>query len=256
MKINLTRFTRFGSWALVLPLLLSCNIYRPFTSNSSDEDHREEATKCEQDGDYACAISNWKQLSVQSEQDQHLCMIEISQAGIGISVLVKQLAGKIDTNTILGDLATAVSPYTADKATAATQALSTCGAYRGELPGQLADLLLGAALLADVSVRIARTAQAIGTDDTDTACTTTPPDPGQINQTNITQSKLGTGPGMCKADVTQIITDFLTLEPFAKNSTLTGLVTIYNATIAAHPELKTSGAEDAVRVTLQGFLPK
>ncbi len=61
----------------ILPVLISCNIYAPLSSNSTVEDHLEEAQKCLHEGNYTCAIENYEKLPEGDLRKQKLCTVNL-----------------------------------------------------------------------------------------------------------------------------------------------------------------------------------
>src|SRR5262245_37543108 len=97
----------------VLPLLLSCNLYKPFTKTVTDEDHVEEGQKCLHEGDFGCAISNYELITNTALRNEKLCQTYLSKAGLDLSDLLNIVTQ--GTTTVLGDLAQSFIPWSQEK---------------------------------------------------------------------------------------------------------------------------------------------
>ena len=250
---------RFTCWVIFLPALVSCNIYSPFATDSSDEDHRELANVYRQNGNYASAILEDQKLSIAAEQNQMLCTDYISEVGLTLDAVINILGNQ--STLPLGDLAQALAPWTSAKAQAMAAASTACNNYQASAgSGNVGLFLLAAYYITDCGLRVAHTASAVATSDADVSCSTTPPDPGQVAQVNV--SAFGTGlsagtisssnPGMCPADVTTCATDITTASNKVSSnpqlSAVAGLIqNILNAGLG-------SAGTDAIRAGIRKLI--
>src|SRR4051794_17305812 len=94
---------RFSASIAVVPLLVSCNLYSPFESDSSDQDHLEVARKCEHQGDYACAVDEYMKLSDGNAKELKLCVANLGRAGFTLTALINTF--KTPNVKVLGNIA-------------------------------------------------------------------------------------------------------------------------------------------------------
>lgn len=128
--------SRFAVWTAVLPLVLSCNLWRPFTSAHSDEDYIEEAQRCLHNNDFACAAENYGKLSDAELRLEKLCSVNLAGAGFTISNLVNTIS--TDSDHVLGNLAEATLPWSDAKKAFADAAKDNCGQYQTAVAGAVA----------------------------------------------------------------------------------------------------------------------
>lgn len=185
--------------------LASCNLYSKFGSSGSDEGKIEEALKCLHDGDYACAIANYSALADATEKARRLCQVNLARAGLTLPVLINELGSGTDSATALGDLATAILPWTQEKQTAIEDAASPCDTYyAADTASQYGKVLSTLSGLMDCAVRLAKTDQFVAKSDGDTECTTAGNGDSKITAADVSDQSNGTitTGGMCTSDAT------------------------------------------------------
>lgn len=191
---------------LLLPLLVSCNIYSPFAPSSSTEDLVEEGRKCEHDGDFGCAIDAYSKIPDPLTKHEKLCQGYLAQGGVTLSVLINTLTQ--GTSKILGDVATALMPWSSDKGTALLNAKNACIEFANlattTIGRKQSALLKSLSLIADCSIRISKTDEFVATSNSDESCTTPGTRDGRITQSDVAENSTGviTTVGMCASDVT------------------------------------------------------
>jgi len=205
---------RWLVWVGVLPFVLSCNHFKPFSAPGDDETYREEAKYCLHNSDYTCAVDAYNHLSDPDERDQQLCLVEMAQSGMTLTALVNVVSEKTTGQQLFGALANQLIPYSSDKGAAATDAKTKCAALTTSGPrGKLNELLQVLSLMVDCSLRMARTQQ--------TQCTAirdggqvAGPGHSTVSKTDISPD--GTGalisgqPGMCDTDANACGSDIYT----------------------------------------------
>ncbi|MCB0404811.1 MAG: hypothetical protein KDD51_08485, partial [Bdellovibrionales bacterium] len=86
----------------------------------------EEALKCYRNGDIACAISYYNQLSDGSLKSRQLCTAYMYKAGMGLSQLVSTTQ---KSTGMFGSLANELVPWNSTKGADAASALTNCSNY-------------------------------------------------------------------------------------------------------------------------------
>ena len=241
-----------------VPLVISCNIYQPFTTVSSDQDHIEEALKCLDNNDFACAISNYQALSNATTQAQYLCQVYMTQAGLTLPALINNLTANHSGNngsstTVVGDLANALIPWNAGMSTAAANARKACTSYAAAAPDQNFGVMLrDLSFITECAVLMARTGIQQGDSENDTVCST----PG--NGGTITQSSLGNvsdgsisaqHPGMCPTDVITCANDLLALIEDNGNLGNGGFSSLQSIVTSISGKLTTASLQQAATST-------
>lgn len=239
-------------------VLTSCNLYYPLDAKSTEQDHLEIAQKCLTSGDFACAEVEYNALTTPSLKNQKLCTLYISQAGFGLSQMIK-LSNNANAQ-VLGTIANAILPYTAAKLAAVDKAKTYCSAFNDIAKNSTADdaklgaLLKTLSLFTSCAVRLARTTSVMATSDTDTACSTPSTSPNAVTRNSITT--LGDGslspaaPGMCSADAVQCANDLITADSAVINAGLDG----FKSTLSNVPAGAKGAASSPIRLGLQQTL--
>lgn len=206
MNKNIALALRSLVMACLLVGLASCNIYSKLGSLGSDEAKIEEAMKCLHEGDFDGAIVQYTALEDTTERARRLCQVQLARAGLTLSVMINQLGSGTSSASILGDLATAILPWTQEKLTAVVAAVTPCGDYlKANATSQYAKVLVSLSGVMDCAVRLAKTDTLVASSDGDTACTTAGNGDGKIDASDVSTSTNGTittGTGMCTADAT------------------------------------------------------
>lgn len=160
-------FIRMVTFIVGFLTLTSCNIYRAFDTANSEEANLEEALRCYHDKDYNCAVAAYEKLPNGDTKTEKLCTAYLSQAGLTLDLLL----GKVNKSgaTMLGELGTALIPWTETRGTAASKAAKNCDEYADAKANSTTTLLSSVAQLIDCATRLARADQ-FG--DGGTSCTT------------------------------------------------------------------------------------
>ena len=199
MQKNIIRL--FVHTAVVF-LFAGCNIYAPFTTKNNQNDYIEEAQKCLKNNDIGCAIDNYSLLPDGELKNQKLCVSYLSRAGFTSKLMLNVVAQNSDK--VLGNLANALVPWTAQKMADAVSAAPFCNAVSGNV-GTLFKVIT---LFVDCGLRMAKADVLIGSSPSDTTCTT--PNPASDGQ--VTKADIGsTGAGMCTTDITACAQHFVDL---------------------------------------------
>lgn len=232
--------------------MVSCNLYAPFTANTSQEDHLEEAQKCLHEGNFSCAIDNYQLLTDTNLKNEKLCTVSMARAGFTLSSLINTVTQKNDS--VLGNLARNISPWNLEKKSASDDAKAYCKSYKdGVVTGTESEKNLGV-LLKTLSVllhcanRISKADLYQGTSDADEECSASGNADGQIDTSDISTSNDGTigagQKGMCTTDVIACRDDIsgLTKEELEQ----AGLTDIASALDSIPADLKDDNAVTAV----------
>ncbi|MEZ4751303.1 MAG: hypothetical protein R3B54_11995 [Bdellovibrionota bacterium] len=143
-----------------LASLVSCNIYAPFQSNLGTQGILEEALKCYRDGDIACAISYYNQLSDGSLKSRQLCTAYMYKAGMGLSQLINTTQ---KSSGMLEALANELAPWSSTKGSDAQTAVTHCSNYKTQESGGTNEregiLFKAISIFMDCAVRIAKSDQ-------------------------------------------------------------------------------------------------
>jgi hypothetical protein len=211
--------------------LLSCNVYAPLNSNNSDLDKLEEAQKCLKDSDYACAISQYKNLSDPTLKNQKLCQAYLSKGGVTLSVLVKEINNS--STKMLSGLARALTPWDAQKSEDLDNAKTYCTAYFGDSSSQKMGLLLNTiSLFSHCAIRVAKANLFQATHDTG-PCNQTLSTDNSLTATDIALTSDGTvgtnSPGMCPKDVQDCGDDLVSVALSESDLSSLGFDNIANA---------------------------
>lgn len=247
---------RISFWKIILlvPLLFSCNIYRPFQGGSDVNDYLEEARLCLHNGDFACADTNYNKLPDGELKTQKLCMLSLARAGLGLKNLINTF-NKGDKKMV-GQLANTLIPWSEAKAQFAADAVKHCVDYATMTGGDIGVLLKTAAYIVDCSMRIAKVDQFVATSDTDSTCTTAGNNDGTVTASEIADGANGaiSARGMCGSDVIACQTDIVGLDSASLASAgLDELKSAYDQIPAA---LRTSGAATALtRSAIKDIVP-
>lgn len=185
----------------ILGILLSCNVYAPLESESSEEALLEAAQKCLHDDDIDCAIEKYSALPPGNTKNQKLCTSHLVKSGLTLKAFINVI-GSGESN-MLAALAQTLAPWDAAKGAAAAAALTHCTDYNNTAAGDLGVLLLTIGNFVDCATRIAKTDLLVATSNDDTACNTPGNGDELINQADIgaADGSIATT-GMCTADVT------------------------------------------------------
>ena len=242
---------------LVLPLLVSCNLYSPFRQKSSTADLVEEGRMCLHDGNYSCAIEAYNAIPDAETKQEKLCMAYMAQGGLQLTALINIVTK--DTSKPLSDVAQSLIPWSSDKSTALDNAKTACTAF-GTLASSTvnvnkAALLQFLSLLTHCSVRLAKTDQMVATSNADTSCTTPGNSDGILTQADIGDNSNGsiTSTGMCATDVSSCNEDVASMS--AAGLATAGLAALGTALQNIDPSLRTSGAAtNSGRSALRGSI--
>lgn len=196
-------------WGAVLPMLLSCNVYKPLSSPGTDEEYRQAALACLHQGDYTCAVDNYNKLSDTVERDQNLCEVEMAQAGMTLDALVNVISEKTTGTQLFGAVANQLLPYTTDKGTAAADARTKCATL--PLSGSHAKLnvlLQSLSYIADCASRMSATSVVQCTSSSTTVAGTGHSTvlAADISATDGTYAS--SGKAMCDTDANQCALDY------------------------------------------------
>ena len=211
---------RKSVWFLIFPLLVSCNIYRPFTKNSTPEDFLEEALKCLHNGDFACAISNYNQLPAGELKSQKLCTAFLSKAGFTLNALLN-IVGQSSNNQMMGNLANSMIPWNSTKQGDAALAKTNCEAFATSTASStdkptrdLGTLFKTMSHFVECALFMAKTDQFVANSTADTTCTTPGNNSGTVTAGDISDNADGsiTSVGMCSADANACNDDISTLN--------------------------------------------
>ncbi len=240
---------------LSLPLYLSCNIYTPLSSPSTDEEYLEEARACLHSGDYACAIENYEKLSDGPVKNEKLCIVNIARAGLGLSTLVQTITNNESQDAFLGQLANRLLPtYSEDQLAAAESSITNCALMGTDDTGTLLKTL---SYMVDCGNRLAKTDTLVAiSDGGTTTCNSTTAGNGDGEVTSVdiggnalTGALSGGEPGMCAADVQKCLDDLQAANGLGFGGGIGGNLD------ALPPELiDSSTAVDLARVELRGTL--
>jgi hypothetical protein len=193
----MNKLVRFVVVAVPLCVLAGCNIYAPFNTDSTPTDYLEEATKCLDNDNFACAIQNYNMLPDGALKDEKLCTGYLAEAGLTLDVLLNIILKGV-SQTVLGSVANAVLPWSASQGSDASNAMTHCVAFATESPSDPnAPLLQAMGYIMDCAVLMAKTDVYVGSSDTDTTCMTPGLGAGQITKQSIVNSN---GNLMCSAD--------------------------------------------------------
>jgi hypothetical protein len=250
MQKNTVSLCRHVAFFLTLPLFVSCNIYGPFQGATSNTDYQELGTKCLNQGDYNCAISNFSMLPDGDTRNENLCEVYIAKTGFTISVLVNVVTQQ--SSQMLGSLAQAFVPWNATQASDAVSGATFCNTFANSpTSGNSGILLKSIGLLVDCAVRIAKTDQFLGSDTNDSVCQTPGNNNGLIQQNDIIS---GNGPVMCSADAVQCAVDISQISASdLGNANLSNLQGAYN-NIPTGLKNSSAGA-DSIRTAIQSAVP-
>ncbi len=169
--------------AIVLFGIGSCNIYRPLDPAKSDEGYLEEGLRCYHLKDYDCAVAAFEKLSDSDTKTEKLCMGYLAQAGLTLDLLLNVVNQA--NSTMLGQLATALLPWSSGKETASQNASAKCLMYA--TTGTASDvktLLNYVAQMVDCSTRLART-DTFGDKASDCTASHTPVTSGEITDGDV-----------------------------------------------------------------------
>lgn len=200
----------FSTLVAVSALLLAgCNLYAPLDATSTDADRVEIAQKCLSDGDYDCAVAEYKKLNDAALKREKLCLVYIGQAGFGLSQLIKISNSSGNKQKVLGLVANAMLPYTGVKKTAADNAITACQDFRdnttaGTPERKTAVLANTLGKFAHCGILLARTTVELGVDDDVNGTCTTASTYKTVSTTSVSAAGNGSvsagNPGMCAAD--------------------------------------------------------
>jgi len=196
---------------VVAAFILSCNVYEPFDSASSDQDFVELALKCLHKGDYACAVDNYSKITNATTKSEKLCTVNIGRAGFNLTALINSFDAK--DQKVLGTIANQLVPWTAEKGAAADAARTQCAAYSAAVNTKLGTMLDTLSALLRCTTYMAKTDKFQAANAADTACVTAnAASNGKVEQADIAVNSAGDLPGMCAADAKQCLTDILSIN--------------------------------------------
>ncbi|MCB0417114.1 MAG: hypothetical protein H6617_08015 [Bdellovibrionaceae bacterium] len=192
--------------------LISCNIYAPFQSNLGTQGILEEALKCYRNGDIACAISYYNQLSDGSLKSRQLCTAYMYKAGMGLSQLITTTQ---KSSGMLEALANELVPWSSTKGSDAASAVTHCTNYKTQESGGTNEresvLFKAISIFLDCATRIAKSDQINQSGNAGT-CDNTSSTSGVFNNGAITKLDLDSDggvdgdlagdQGMCDSDAT------------------------------------------------------
>lgn len=265
---------------ILVPFAVSCNLYGPFGSIGSDEDHMEEALKClhQTPADFDCAIAHYSILSDANTKNQKLCTVYLARAGLTLSALVNNFeAASGGITQAFGSLANSVAPWSTAKQTSLELAVTVAGDdAAADISGvcktyydaavassdttlqNYGQLLLALGYFMDCSMRMAKTDQKV--------CTAA----GQVigdatditGDNSITQSDIGpatgalsaTDTGMCDDEVERCMDDTKLLQGLGLGGADSSFGEIGSAADSLPAELKaavTAAALEAARSTIR-----
>jgi hypothetical protein len=244
---------------VALPLIVSCNVYSPLSSEKEVEDYLEAAQKCLHDNDYGCAITKYNKLPAGETKDQKLCLVYLAQGGLKLSSLINTVT--TNSSAMMGALAQTMVPWTQAKSDAMDNAKIHCvnyGVSAGTAGASNAALLKSLAYFSHCAIRIAKTDRFVATSNTDTACNTASPTGNGV----ITQDDVGpaggaistSSPGMCAADVASCLDDISRVDSSALSSANLNDIKTANDAIPSALKTSTTVTNDA-RSALRGTTP-
>jgi hypothetical protein len=240
---------------LLIPLLVSCNLYTPLNTSGSDSDKLEEAQVCLKDNDYQCAIDQYEKIEDAALKQQKLCQIYLTRGGITLSILVNVL--NENSSKIIVNLGNRLLPWTSNKSADLQLAKTHCSEYRNLSSDSDASLLKVTALFSDCAIRMARTDrfQSTTVDDTCTLANfsssnglLTAPDIGGDGAGSI-----DTTPGMCSSDVNACVSDVIALKNSQSELSGLGFSDIGGAAGQLPQEIVDGVATNAARAALKGM---
>lgn len=182
---------------IALLLVAGCNIYSPFDSKSSETDKLELGIKCLNDGDYACAISNYQSLPNGKLKDQKLCSSYLAKTGVTLDILINVVTQK--TSNMLGNLAKKMVPWSETKQSDADNAKTYCEAYQlDSSAGKDAFLFVAIGNLTHCAVLMAKADKYVANNNSDLDCLTPGNNSGTLTSSDLTGT--GTSNFMCAQD--------------------------------------------------------
>lgn len=215
-------------WGSIIAALVSCNIYAPFDSKSSDNDYVEAAQKCLHESDYGCAVENYSKIGNAELKSQHLCLVYLAKAGFTINSLVSTV--KTNSATMLGTLGTALIPWNAQKTADAASAVTQCDTYAGfTSSGQTGVLLQDLARLVDCATQLAKADKVLQVNNADTNCTGTGNGDGRVSKADVNSGGGGNN-AMCAADADRCTADFNGMNTSGLSSDLADIKTAITTT--------------------------
>lgn len=226
-------------------VVTACNIYAPFQPEGHVEDYLEAAQACLHKGDYACAIEKYEKLPEGNLRSEKLCMTYLSKAGFGLNALLSTL--KQNNQQMMGSLANVFLPWSDTKGTDAATAKTHCIA----VTGSSAALLKNVGYIVDCAMRMAKTDQRIGSNDSEETCTTAGNQSGRVTSSDI--GSTGTA-GMCKTDVIECANDMKAVSSSdLNNSQLSDIGSTVDKVPAnlRDPNLAVGTIRDAITSTLE-----
>lgn len=197
----------------LLPILSSCNIYKPFAGTGSTEDILDAALSCLHAEDYVCAIEKYNKLPDSDLKNERLCTVTLAKAGVTLNVLLNVVTQP--DRDMLGALANSFLPWSTTRQTDIDSAKAVCATYYGNFTTVNAStktLLKTLSLLSHCAVRMARTDTLVGDDRTNDPCTIPGNSSGRITAADIGSGGLSTvNTGMCSVHVEDCNDDLVAL---------------------------------------------
>lgn len=226
------KLLRLSAWMAVVPLTVSCNIYSPFETDSSVQDHLEAARKCEHQNDYDCAVTEYAKLPAGELQEEKLCLANLGRAGFTLTTLINTF--KTQTVSVLGSIANQLLPYTDDKGAAVVEAKTHCFNYMtlaAASDPKLAALLNTLGAFVHCATMMAKTTAYAATGSTD--CNARNTVLTAVTKTSIAANASGSvnnsAPGMCRLDALSCVDDFGKIDAASlQNAQLTDVFSTYN----------------------------
>lgn len=241
------RFLLVVVGGLVLAAVSACNVFEGFASPSNDEEYIQEAHKCMREGNYVCALENFGRISNTDLKNEKICLAQITRAGLGLDELVNTISSNTG-QSMLGRLATAVLPWTQEKETASSAAITECNKLSTISDQSKQSLLRTLAYFADCAVRISKTDSLVSAvDGVTTECNSTSAGNGDgdigsadIAKVDASAALDATNLGMCEFDVRTCVNDMSAAEALS-GQLGSGLGDVIGNINAVPADLKDSG---------------
>lgn len=239
---------------LCISTLISCNVYGPFASNSTEQDYVDSAQKCLKTRDYDCAIGFYNAMPAGDLKNQKLCLIYLAKAGISLTTVLNTFTQA--ANTMLGTLANQLLPWSQTKQDALDVAATNCATYKTSATSAKAGQLLNAlAVFSHCAIRISKTDTYFASNNLSATCGQSRTGNGIISGADIDDNS-GTGAitaqGMCVDDVNTCGTDISSLN--AAQLSAVGLTPLANLVTAITPVFG-SGVPNTIRAGIYSTVP-
>lgn len=187
---------------LLLPLFSSCNIYSPLTRATTVEDYLEEAIKCLNDGDFGCAVEQYKEIPDAEERGRRVCIGYLAKAGLTLKGFLNTV--NQPNSLYLGTLAQVFVPWSKSKETDSDDAKRECATYAATATNTgMGSLLKFIGNSVHCALRMAKSDITVAGNNGEDSC-----NQSGNNDQRITKSDILNAPtGMCREDVTTCLTD-------------------------------------------------